>query len=148
MGATPSGLTSAHLHHPPYFLQAGWPSCRPTNSINAAKALQHKINTKKLKPGLVASYDIWPGNGQGLFWFWRFINLSLTFLIRHLPTYVQPQDPHRAQQQVRACKWSRSILTVVPVQPRTCIADPLCAKISTYRVTTGIQNMFHITIRI
>ena len=25
--------------------------------------LQHKINTKKVKPGLVASYDIWPGNG-------------------------------------------------------------------------------------
>jgi len=24
-------------------------------------------NTKKLKPGLVAFYDIWPGNGMGLF---------------------------------------------------------------------------------
>jgi len=24
--------------------------------------VQHKINTKKLKPGLVASYDIWPEN--------------------------------------------------------------------------------------
>jgi len=35
-------------------------------------------NTKKLKPGLVASYDIRPGNGEGLFWFWHFINLSLT----------------------------------------------------------------------
>ena len=31
LGATPSGLTSAHLHHPPFFLQAGCPSCRPTN---------------------------------------------------------------------------------------------------------------------
>ena len=30
MGATPSGLvTSAHLHHPPYFLQAGCPSLPP-----------------------------------------------------------------------------------------------------------------------
>jgi len=39
MGATPSGLvTSAHLHHPPYFLQAGCPSCRPTNSVKAPKA--------------------------------------------------------------------------------------------------------------
>jgi len=28
--------------------------------------LQHKINTK-LKPGLVAFYDIRPGNGVGLF---------------------------------------------------------------------------------
>ena len=23
-------------------------------------------NTKKLKPGLVAFYDVWPGNGAGL----------------------------------------------------------------------------------
>jgi len=53
--------------------------------------LQHKINTKKLKPGLVASYDIQPGNGQGLFLFWRFTNLSLTYLLRHLPTYLQPR---------------------------------------------------------
>jgi len=29
--------------------------------------LQHKINTKKLKPGLVTSYDVWPGNGEELF---------------------------------------------------------------------------------
>jgi len=42
---------------------------------------------KKLKPGLVASYDIPPGNGEGLFWFWRFINLSLPSLIRHVLTY-------------------------------------------------------------
>jgi len=35
--------------------------------------LQHKINTKKLKPGLVTSYEIQPGNRDGLFWFWRFI---------------------------------------------------------------------------
>ena len=31
--ATPSGLTSAHLHHPPIILRAGCPSCRPTNSV-------------------------------------------------------------------------------------------------------------------
>jgi len=34
--------------------------------------------TQKLKPHLVASYDIRPGNGYGLFWFQLFINLSLT----------------------------------------------------------------------
>ena len=28
LGATPSGLTSAHLHHPQHFLQTGCPSCR------------------------------------------------------------------------------------------------------------------------
>ena len=49
--------------------------------------LQHKINTK-IKPGLVASYDIRSGNREGLFWFWRFINLSLkpTYLLRHALT--------------------------------------------------------------
>jgi len=35
LGATPSGLSSAHLHHPPCFLQAGCPSCYQTNSVNA-----------------------------------------------------------------------------------------------------------------
>ena len=50
---------------------------------------------KNLKPGLVASYDIRrPGNGEGLFWFQRFINLSLTYLLRHLPTYLQPRHQH------------------------------------------------------
>ena len=38
LGATPSGLTSAHLHHPHIFLQARCPSCRPTNSVKALKA--------------------------------------------------------------------------------------------------------------
>jgi len=37
LSATPSGLTSAHLHHP-IFLQTGCPSCRPTNSVKALKA--------------------------------------------------------------------------------------------------------------
>ena len=38
LGTTPSGLTSAHLHHLPIFLRAGCPSCRPTNSVKALKA--------------------------------------------------------------------------------------------------------------
>jgi len=48
LGATPSGLTSAHFHHPPLFLQPGCPSCRPTNSIKAlkAKALKAKPDTE------------------------------------------------------------------------------------------------------
>ena len=35
---------------------------------------------KKLKPRLVASYDIGPGNGEGLFLFQHFIHLSITYL--------------------------------------------------------------------
>jgi len=38
------------------------------------------MNSKKLQPGLVASYDIRPGNGEGLFWFRSFMNLSLIYL--------------------------------------------------------------------
>ena len=38
VGATPSGLTSAHLHHPPIFLQARCPSCRPAIIVKALKA--------------------------------------------------------------------------------------------------------------
>jgi len=45
-------------------------------------------------PGLVASYDIQPGNGEGLFWFRRFINLSLTYLDTYPHTYSP--DPHGA----------------------------------------------------
>jgi len=41
LGATPSGLASAHLHHPPHFLQTGCPSCHPNNSVKALKALVH-----------------------------------------------------------------------------------------------------------
>jgi len=55
--------------------------------------LEHSVNTKKLQRGLVASYDIWPGNGEGLFWFWRFINLYRTDLLRQLQTYLQPRTP-------------------------------------------------------
>jgi len=40
-----------------------------------------------------------PVNGEGVFCFWHFINLSLTYLLRHLPSYVQPRDPHGADNQ-------------------------------------------------
>jgi len=45
------------------------------------------MNPKKLKPGLVTSYDLWHRNGEGLFWFRRFINLSLTYLDTYPLTY-------------------------------------------------------------
>jgi len=41
---------------------------------------------------LLPSYDLRPGNWEGLFWFLSFINLSLTYLLTyllgHLPTYL------------------------------------------------------------
>jgi len=43
VGAIPSGQSSAHLHHPPHFLQAGFPSCRPINSVKALKATKAEL---------------------------------------------------------------------------------------------------------
>ena len=39
-----------------------------THQSREMQVLQHKIpvNAKKLKSSLVTSYDIWPGNGEGL----------------------------------------------------------------------------------
>jgi len=71
---------------------------KSTHSPIKVTALQHKINTKTKYR--VSSYDIQPGNGEGLFWHWRFINLSLTYLLRHLPTYLQPRT-HTWQTQCR-----------------------------------------------
>ena len=52
--------------------------------------MYYKINTKKLKPVLVASYDIRPGNGEGLFLSQRFINLSLIYLDTYPLTTPRP----------------------------------------------------------
>jgi len=56
---------------------------------------KHTFTNKRnvLKPGLVASYDIQSRNGEGLFWFWRFINLSLTYLLTYLDTYPLTYSP-------------------------------------------------------
>jgi len=35
--------------------------------IHQSNVLQHKMNTKKLKPGLVSFYNIRPGNEASLF---------------------------------------------------------------------------------
>ena len=52
--------------------------------------LKHKMNPNKLKSGLVVSYDLPPGNRDGLFWFQCFINLLLTYLLTHLLTTPGP----------------------------------------------------------
>jgi len=59
--------------------------------INEKKCTTTQQKHKKIKPGLVASYDIRPGNGEGQFLFRRIINMSSTYLLRQLPTYLQPR---------------------------------------------------------
>jgi len=39
---------------------------------------------------------------EGLFWFWCFINLWLTYLLKHLTTYSQLQDTHGVLMQPTA----------------------------------------------
>jgi len=58
LGATPSGLTRANLHHPHFFtvLQVGYPSCRPTNSV---KALMAGFHIYSLTSGL-RQLPLWP----------------------------------------------------------------------------------------
>ena len=66
---------------------------------NITKARIHQLKQctttqskhKKLRSDLVASYDIQHENVEVLFLFRCFINLSLTNLLRHLPTYSQPR---------------------------------------------------------
>jgi len=57
-------------------LLAWYGKTKPHATRAQTNVLQHKINTKKLKLGLVASYDSRPGNGEGPFWFQRFINVT------------------------------------------------------------------------
>ena len=77
---------------------------------------------------MVTSYDLRPGNRDGLFWFWCLINLPFTFWLRHLPTYVQPRDIHGAQQLAcvpfrvgwrRNFNWQKCLLTSDKQQPTT-----------------------------
>jgi len=76
--------------------------------------------TQKLKPGLVTSYNIQPGNGEGLHWFRHCINLSLTYL----PTYLQPWDPHGAcLVQYRSDCYRETEGTTVVVFFLPCLAE-------------------------
>jgi len=52
--------TDNHASTPTLFFTGRMPFLLPNQQ-------KHKINTKKLKSGLVAFYDIRPGNGAGLF---------------------------------------------------------------------------------
>ena len=69
-----------------------------TFTKNERNVLQHKkINTKKLNPGLSRLLRHRPGNCEGLFWFWRFINLGhLLIYFDTYPLYLQLRDPHGA----------------------------------------------------
>ena len=62
---------------------------------------------------LVASYDVRPGTGEGLLWFWRFINLSLTLLTYSSQTHVRPTVPDHPQYNItqnhNLLKWENAV---------------------------------------
>ena len=47
----------------------------------------------------LASYGIWPGNGEGLFWFRSFINLLLTYSLT-------PPPPGRTRWLTKYCRYT------------------------------------------
>jgi len=62
LGATPSGLSCAHLHHAPYFLQAGCPSCRPTNIVTEQYAYSYKetlVENINVSGGITLAKNSW-----------------------------------------------------------------------------------------
>jgi len=61
---------------------------------------QNKFTTTQ-KTKARFSWILWhpSGNGEGLFWFQRFINLSLTYQLIHLTSYLQPRLTRRWQPQ-------------------------------------------------
>jgi len=67
---------------------------KETHTTIKKKCTTTQNKHKKLKPGSVTSYDIRPGTETAYSYFLHFINLSLTYLLRHLPTYLQPRQPH------------------------------------------------------
>jgi len=77
-------------------------------------------HTRKLKPGLVTSYAIQPGNWEGLFWFWRFINWSLTYL-ETCPLTYSP-GTHMGKLNL----WYE-VLSMWAVQPFTLINSLQCS---------------------
>jgi len=70
-----------HLHHPPIFLEAGCPSCRPTNSVKALKSSKARKSAfltvyRPIQKGLFKTVILIP-----IFEFLRGILLTLAFLI-------------------------------------------------------------------
>jgi len=69
----------------------------------------------KVKPGLVASYDIWPENGGAYSYFGNsYICHLLTYLDIYPLTYSTALDPHRPYQQI--VQWLNEIQYLIHIQ--------------------------------
>jgi len=57
---------------------------------------QNKHKKTKARFSCLTSYDIWPGNEDGLFWFRRFINLLHGYLLTYITYPLTALDAHAA----------------------------------------------------
>ena len=103
LGATPSGLTSAHLHHSSHFLQAGCPCCCPTNSVNALKANKSTVNYKNDHMSHVYCVSLYR----------NVVHNTAQNTSDNLPSY--PPDSHHSSGVVY---WRRLILNTCKVSER------------------------------
>jgi len=74
----------------------------------SASAMQRGHKKTKARFSRLLQNPAWKWIGPILFR--RFIYLSLTYLHRHLPTYLQPRDPHRATVSIPYCNTCTIIL--------------------------------------
>jgi len=101
--------TDNHASTPPLsFLQAGCPSCRPTNSVKALKAQEEHLVCKKVNRGILA-WLAWLEQGADLHMV-QLMPLPLTFCcfskIQIGFTFLVPAHPGSpGQRAVRAIKW-------------------------------------------
>jgi len=64
-------------------------------------------------PSLVASYDIWPGNGKGLnliLALHKFVTYLLTKTLTHLLTARDPQGAHSLTESTSHKMWSNYLV--------------------------------------
>ena len=75
-----------------------------TGALRCTQCCGNKHATKKLKTGLVASYDTWPANEVGLFLFCHFINSLFIYFLIHLPTYLRAHGKSFTMQCISISK--------------------------------------------
>jgi len=95
------------------------PNNKSTHSPIKRNVRQNKINTKKLKPGIVSSYDTRPANRKGVFWFRHFKNLSLTYLLTYLDNYPLTYSPRPTPGENHRSSCKKSKKKCMPQQKKT-----------------------------
>ena len=107
------------------------------------KCITTQNKRKKLKPGLVISYDIRLGNGEGLFLLQHFINLSLTYLLTYQLTYSTKTHTRPTVTEFKETKYNaESYHQHTEVRCMTSHTKHSCFKI--FLMTSQINKSHHL----